>query len=228
MDRDAEVEQGRLRQTISGLQSSFDKSEDARKSEREAAEKARQSDRDAFLKQLNDLGNQLSAVRANVQTEGLRKQLDDTQRSLHQTQQALEKREIRLEFLVNGQPKVSEMAISRQRPYPSSDMEMYVISFALMNSSDEDTGNGIAELSIVCADCGVRFARVDASYTFGEGGHRAFQDFIEIPKHSTANLGRLALYSSLPLPKQVRIALRYRCLLCVPEEWRFVTLNVNS
>src|SRR5712664_2830788 len=49
LDRDAEKDQGKLQQTISGLQASFEKSESARKSEREAAEKARQSDRDAFL-----------------------------------------------------------------------------------------------------------------------------------------------------------------------------------
>src|SRR5713101_706069 len=84
LDRNSETDQGQLQQTIFGLKASFDDSERARKSERDAAEKARQSDRDAFLGQLNNLGNQLSAVRANVQTENLRKQLDDTQRSLRE------------------------------------------------------------------------------------------------------------------------------------------------
>jgi len=40
-------------------------------------------------------------------------------------------------------------------------------------------------------------------------------------------LGRIALISDAPpFPKQVRIALRYQCLLCVPEEWQFVTVNL--
>ncbi len=106
LDRHASNEQSRLQQTISGLQSSFDKSEAARKSERAAAEKARQSDRDAFLIQFNDLNRQVSTVRTSVQTEGLRKQLDETQRSLHQTQQALEKREVKLDFVFNGQMRI--------------------------------------------------------------------------------------------------------------------------
>ena len=226
LDRRTSSEQGKLQQSVSSLQASFESSEEARKAERDAAERARQSDRDAFLKQLNSLGNKLSDVRANVQTESLRKQLDETERSLHQTQQALEKREIKLDFLVNGRSNVSEASVSRQRPYPTSNMEMYVVAFSLVNNSDEDTGSGNAELLIICSDCGVRFARVDASYNFAIGGLRGFQDFLEIPKHSIVELGRLALYSPSSMPRQVRIGLRYRCLQCVPEEWRFVTLDI--
>jgi hypothetical protein len=85
LDRHASTEQGKLQASVSSLKGSFDLSEQGRRSEREAAEKVRQSDRDAFLKQLKVLEEQLSAVRANVQTESLRKQLDDTQRSILQT-----------------------------------------------------------------------------------------------------------------------------------------------
>jgi len=224
LDRNSETEQGQLQRTISGLKASFDDSERARKSERDAAEKARQSDRDAFLGQLNNLGNQLSAVRANVQTEKLRKQLDDTQRSLRETQQALEKREVKLDFVVNGQVNPSEVIVSRQHPFPSSDLQQYVLAFALINNSGEDAGSGNAEISIVCTNCGVRFVGVDPWPVWTD--HGVVREFLAVSKHSALNLGRLALNPSGPVPKQIQLALRYRCLQCVPEEWRFVTLNL--
>ena len=226
LDRHASSEQGKLQQTILGLRESFDKSESARKSERDAAEKARQSDRDAFLRQLGNLGNQLSMLRANVQTESLRKQLDETQRSLHETQQALEKHEVKLTFVVNGQVNPSEVSISRQRPFPNSDLEEYVVAFALLNNSDEDAGSGNAEISIVCTNCGVRFVGVDPWPVWTD--HGVVRDFLAVSMHSALNLGRLALTPSEPLPNHLQLALRYRCLQCVPEEWRFVTLNLVS
>src|SRR6266849_3094458 len=148
LDRHASNEQSRLQQTISGLQSSFDKSEAARKSERAAAEKARQSDRDAFLIQFNDLNRQVSTVRTSVQTEGMRKQLDETQRSLHQTQQALEKREVKLDFVFNGQMNPTEISVNRT-PAPNFPQGQFILAFMLINNADEDAAAGLAEISII-------------------------------------------------------------------------------
>jgi hypothetical protein len=228
LDRDAEKDQGKLQQSVSSLKASFDASEQARKSEREAAEKARQSDRDAFLKQLDNLGTQVSVVRANVQTEGLRKQLDETQRSLHQTQQALEKREIKLDFVFNGQMNPAEVTV-KLTPGPGFPKGQFVLAFMLINNADEDAGAGLAEISIVCTDCGYRFAGVDPWPHWDSSGRGVARDFLGIQKHSATNLGRLMIFSDLPSPpKQVRIGLRYQCLHCVPEDWHFVMLNLVS
>ena len=229
LDRDAEKEQGKLQQTITGLQASFGKSEEARKSERESAEKARQSDRDAFLKQLNNLGNQLSVVRANVQTEDLRKQLDETQRSLHETQQALEKREVKLDFNFNGQLNPTEVTVKLTPPTPAFPKGQFVLAFVLLNSSDEDAAAGLAEISIICSDCEYRFAGIDPWAHWDGMGRRVAQDFLGIQKHSAINLGRLMIFSDFPSsPSQVRIGLRYQCLHCVPEESHFVLVNLVS
>jgi hypothetical protein len=226
LDRHASSEQTKLQQSVTSLQAVIGKSEEARENERDAAEKARQSDRDAFLGQLNVLGNQLSVVRANVQSEGLRKQLDDTQRSLHQTQQALEKREVRLNFSVNGQVAPSEVKLKRT-PLPGFSDSRFVLSFALSNNSDEDAGAGLADISILCTDCGYRFAGVDPWPHWDAVGRRVGKDFLEIQKHSGINLGRIMIFSDLPSPpKQIRIGLRYQCLHCVPEESHFVLVDL--
>ena len=226
LDRRAASDQIKLQQNVSGLQDSFDRSEAARKSEREAAEKAEQSDRDAFLAQFNDLNEQVSTVRANVQSENLRKQLDETQRSLHQTQQALEKHEVKLDFIFNGQVNPTEVTV-KMTPAPGIPQGQFVLAFMLINNADEDAGTGLAEISIICSDCGYRFAGVDPWPHWESTGRGVAKDFLGVSKHSGINLGRLMIFSDLPSPpKQVRIGLRYQCLHCIPEESHFVMLNL--
>ena len=227
LDRHASTQQSNLYQTISDLQASFEKSESARKSEREAAEKARQSDRDAFLSQLGSLSNQVSVVRANVQTDSLRKQLDHTQLSLRQTHRALEKHEVKLDFVVNGQVNPTEVNAQRSH-IGDSTIDQFVLSGTLVNNSNEDAASGHAEISIVCSDCkGIRFVGVDPWPYWGTNNSEVAKDFFGVVKHSSLALGRVALITDAgTFPRQVRIALRYRCLFCVPEEWDFVVVNL--
>jgi hypothetical protein len=145
----------------------------------------------------------------------------------------LEKREVKLNFLINGRLNPSEVSVKRQR-IPDTTTDEIVLSFALINDSGEDVASGHAEISVVCdtgdpaAQCNaIRFVGVDPWPFWGDTGREVAKDFIEIIKHSSFQLGRVALTSETgSFPQQIRLALRYRCLLCVPEEWRFVTLSL--
>ncbi|SRR5713101_1382793 len=213
-------QQATMAQEIKNLTSSVDLAEQARKSERDDAEKMRRSDRDAFLAQLNALNRTLSDMRASVQTGNLRKQLDETQRSLFQTQRALEKQEVKLRFLLNGQ---ASPATTELRPDRNGDR---ILAVGLSNDSEEDTGPGMVEISISCADCpGLRIVGKDASPSWNENTVGVRGDFSSVPKRSHLPLGRLQVVSTSKFPRQAQLALRYRCLLCVPEEWQLVTVN---
>jgi hypothetical protein len=224
LDRDTAKEQGKLEQTIADLKRSVTNEEKATSDARDESEKRRQSDRDAFLKQFDALSKQVSDIRTNVRTESLRKQLDDTQRSLRETQQALERREVRLGVVINGQNGPSAVTVKPER-IPNSNIGAYPLGFALANGSNEDAASGMVE--VVCSDCkGLRFASKDAWPYWGAGGLSVGRDFLGVPKHSMTALGALYLISdSGSFPKQVQVAVRYRCLLCVPEESKAVTVN---
>jgi hypothetical protein len=216
LDRDTSSQQGKLEQTITQLRSTITHSESAR-----------QSDRDAFLSQFNVLNKQISDIRTNVQTESLRKQLDETQRSVARTQEALEKREVRLDFLINGQANPTEITAHKQQLANSSNYE-FVITYGLMNNSNEDVAAGVAELSLACSDCGnMRFVGVDGWPNWGNSRKSVGRDFVGIPKHSLGLMGRVGIISDTnSFAKQTQIGVRYRCLLCVPEDWHIVTVNL--
>jgi hypothetical protein len=93
------------------------------------------------------------------------------------------------------------------------------------NNSDQDAASGIAEISILTDN--LRLIGVDPWPFWGSLGRLAGHDFIGIPTRSIALIGKIGIMSENDqFPKTAQIAVRYRCLLCVPEEWRSVTVKL--
>jgi hypothetical protein len=228
LDRDTSKQQGKLEQTITALRTTISNNQAAQLAERKAAESARQSDRDAFLGQFNSLNRQISDIRTNVHTESLRKQLDETQRAVARTQEALEKREVKLDFVINGQVNPTDITAHKEF---SLDRYVAPITYGLLNNSNRDVASGITEFKLVCSDCAdLRFVP-DPQIgwpQWSSDGKTAGRDFLSIPQHTQLSFGKIRIYSvkKQPLPAQLVIAVRYRCLLCVPEDWHVVTVHI--
>lgn len=214
---DAERTEKQLQQTVSDLRLVVDDSE-----------KARNSDRDAFLSQINLLSKQLTDIRVNVQTESLRKQLDDTQKSLAQTKEAIEAREVKLGLVLNGEINPETISI-RPGIVPHTPTLAYLIDVGLLNSSDHDAGGGHAEITLSCDDCkDIRFAGKTAwQYWQQPEGKFVGQDFVGVPSRGLGRLGELYLTSiSNRFPMQVRLQFTWHCQLCVPDNLHVVAVNL--
>lgn len=217
LDHGAARDEAQLKQRISDLSGSV-----------QAEEAARQSDRDAFLSQFNGLNRRIADIRSQVQTEGLKKQLDDTQQTLLQTQQAIQKREVKLDVVVNGQLNPAAVAV-RSESMPGSRIKGFLLQFALVNMSDYDASSG--NIQIVCSDCrnDFRFVGKDAWPYWGPRNVSIGRDFLSVPGHSAISIGAAYLFSdSGQFPDHVNLSIRYRCLLCVPEEPRVITLSLSN
>jgi hypothetical protein len=216
LDRNAANEQGKLEKTISELTGSVS-----------TAEKARQSDMDTFFKQLDLLNRRISDVSESAATESLRKQLDETRQSLINTQRSIEKREVELSILVNGQTTLSAV-MSKRVEIPRSTIYAFPVTFFLANDSDYDTASGVIEIE--CSQCsGLRFAGKDPWPIWGNEGRFVARNFLSITKHSVVSLGSIYVVGhpkQVVFPNEIQIEVRYRCLLCVPQDWQPITIRL--